>query len=283
MPTDRRSYSVSSAFDFAPTLFPLSTSGAGYTSIGPSPSTPGFDRSGASLEKQKSLTFLNGLSLIVGLIIGSGVFSSPARVNINAGSPGAALVVWSVAGMLAWTGAASYAELGGAIPLNGGPQVYLSKIYGEWAGFLFTWVAVTVLKPGSAAIIAIILGEYVVKAVAGADSADDSPWISKAVAFGALVLVTGLNCVSTKLATRSTDALMFLKFIALLGVAVMGLVVAVTGWTVSGDASNEWKTIGWFDGTSTSASNWAVALYAGLWAYDGWDNVRYTPMFRALW
>ena len=104
----------------------------------------------------------------MGLIIGSGIFSSPAQVNINAGSYGASLVVWTVAGILAWTGAASYAELGGAIPLNGGAQIYLSKIFGEWAGFLFTWCAVFVLKPGSAAIIAIIGGEYVVRAAVGA-------------------------------------------------------------------------------------------------------------------
>ena len=147
----RRSYSVSSAFDFNSALFPLSSSGNGYTALG-TPSTPNFESGAQSLERHKSLTYLNGLSLVIGLIIGSGIFSSPASVNSNAGSPGAALVVWAVAGLLAWTGAASYAELGGAIPLNGGAQVYLSKIFGEWAGFLFTWCAVTVLKPGSAAI-----------------------------------------------------------------------------------------------------------------------------------
>lgn len=273
--TDRRSYSVSSAFDFAPTLFPLSASGAGYTALG-TPSAPTFENSGGGLEKNKSLTFLNGLSLIIGLIIGSGIFSSPASVNSNAGSPGAALIVWTIAGLLAWTGAASYAELGGAIPLNGGPQVYLGKIYGEWAGFLFTWCAVTVLKPGSAAIIAIIFGEYLVRAFIGADAAAASVWINKGVASAGLILVFALNCVSTKLGTRSTDMFMFLKFLALLGVAATGLIVALTGWSVSGQVSTEWKTIGWFDGTKTDASSWAVALYAGLWAYDGWDNVGST-------
>lgn len=273
---DRRSYSVSSAFDFAPALFPLSASGAGYTAIG-TPGTPAFDTTGGSLEKNKSLTFLNGLSLIVGLIIGSGIFSSPASVNTNAGSPGAALIVWAIAGMLAWTGAASYAELGGAIPLNGGPQVYLSKIYGEWAGFLFTWCAVMVLKPGSAAIIAIIFGEYMVRAFVGADAMETSVWINKIVALGGLILVTALNCVSTNLGRRSTDMFMFLKFIALLGVTVTGIVVAITGLSYSGPASDDWKTIGWFEGTKTDPSNWAVALYAGLWAYDGWDNVSLIP------
>ncbi|KAI9719847.1 MAG: hypothetical protein M1828_006068 [Chrysothrix sp. TS-e1954] len=272
-----RSYSISSAFDFAPPLFPLSSSGHGYTAIG-DPSTTSLDPSlgeSGSLEKNKSLTYLNGLSLVVGLIIGSGIFSSPSEVNTKAGSPGASLIVWFIAGVLAWTGAASYSELGGAIPLNGGAQVYLSKIFGELMGFLYSWSCVLVLKPGSAAIIAIIFGEYIVRAVIGPDAVDASPWVNKGVAIAGLAFITALNCVSTRLAARAANVFMFFKFIALLGVTVIGIVVPITGFTWRGDPSTDWKTVGWFDGTSTDLSRWAVALYAGLWAFDGWDNVNY--------
>ncbi|KAL8823261.1 MAG: hypothetical protein Q9191_006016, partial [Dirinaria sp. TL-2023a] len=270
-----RSYSISSAFDFASNLFPLSsTAAAGYTALGGLPGTTG-DLQAVNLEKRKSLTYLNGLSLIIGLIIGSGIFSSPAQVNTNAGSPGAALIVWVVAGVLAWTGAASYAELGGAIPLNGGAQVYLSKIFGELVGFLFTWCAVIVLKPGGAAIIAIIFGEYMVRAAVGPESESVSAWINKGVALAGLALVTLLNCLSTRLATRMGDVLMFLKFVALFGITVVGIVVAATGFSWKGTPNEDWKTQSWFEGTSSSASSWAVALYAGLWAYDGWDNTNY--------
>ena len=271
------SYSISSAFDFATPLFPLSSSGHGYTALG-DPSTtaldPALGEGGGSLEKQKSLTYLNGLSLVVGLIIGSGIFSSPSEVNTNAGSPGASLIVWTIAGSLAWTGAASYAELGGAIPLNGGAQVYLSKIFGEMVGFLYSWSCVCVLKPGSAAIIAIIFGEYIVRAVIGPDAVDASTWINKGVAIAGLASITALNCISTRIAARSADIFMFFKFVALLGITVIGIVVAVTGFSWKHDPSTDWKTEGWFDGTSTDLSRWAIALYAGLWAFDGWDNVR---------
>ena len=211
----------------------------------------------------------------MGLIIGSGIFSSPAQVNINAGSYGASLVVWTVAGILAWTGAASYAELGGAIPLNGGAQIYLSKIFGEWAGFLFTWCAVFVLKPGSAAIIAIIGGEYVVRAAVGPDAENASAWINKGMALAGMTLVVLFNCISTKLGTRMGDIFMFFKFLALFGITITGIVVAATGFTWHGEPNTDWKTTGWFNGTSTDPSNWAVALYAGLWAFDGWDNTNY--------
>jgi hypothetical protein len=276
-----RTFSMTSAFDFASNLYPLSSSaGNGYAPIGHTPITPSNGQNalgGGSLEKHKTLTYLNGLSLIVGLIIGSGIFSSPSQVNANAGSPGASLIVWAIAGILAWTGAASYAELGGAIPLNGGAQVYLSKIFGEIFGFLFTWSAVMVLKPGSTAIISIIMGEYLVRAAIGAEAENVSAWINKSVALLGLFAVTLLNCISTKLGTRMGDMFMFFKFVALLGITVIGIVVAITGFSTSGEANQDWKTNGWFEGTSTSASSWAVALYAGLWAFDGWENVSTLP------
>ena len=212
---------------------------------------------------------------MVGLIIGSGIFSSPAQVNSHAGSPGASLIVWAMSGLLAWTGASSYAELGGAIPLNGGAQVYLAKIFGEVFGFLFTWSAILVLKPGSAAIIAIILGEYIVRAAIGADVEDVNPWINKLPALLALILVTLFNCVSTRFAARLGDLFMFLKFIALAAVTVIGIIVAITGLSFNGPANNDWRTRSWFEGTSSDISSWAVALYAGLWAFDGWDNTNY--------
>ncbi|RFU34669.1 hypothetical protein B7463_g1599, partial [Scytalidium lignicola] len=278
-PGHGRTFSVSSVFDFTGNLFPLSSTQGihGYAPIGaPISSSNGQTAlGGGSLEKHKTLTYLNGLSLIIGLIIGSGIFSSPSQVNANAGSPGASLIVWVMAGVLAWTGAASYAELGGAIPLNGGAQVYLSKIFGDLAGFLFTWCAVVVLKPGSAAIISIIMGEYLVRAFIGAEAESVNPWINKSVALVGLFLVTFMNCISTKLATRIGDIFMFMKFIALIGVTVIGIVVAATGFSATGIANQDWKTKGWFDGTSTDASSWAVALYAGLWAFDGWDNTNY--------
>ena len=273
-----RSYSVSSAFDFTPALFPLSSTAGGYTALGaPSQVSLSLDRQGTieNLEKHKTLTYLNGLSLVVGLIIGSGIFSSPAQVNSHAGSPGASLIVWTISGILAWTGAASYAELGGAIPLNGGAQVYLAKIFGELAGFLFTWTAILVLKPGGAAIIAIILGEYTIRAAIGAEVEDVNPWINKAPAFVALAVVTFFNCISTRFAARISDLLLFFKFVALAAVGVIGIVAAATSLSYRGNANTDWRTQSWFQGTSDSVSNWAVALYAGLWAFDGWDNTNY--------
>ncbi|KAI5307059.1 hypothetical protein KEM56_005115 [Ascosphaera pollenicola] len=277
-----RSHSVSSVFDFNSSLFPLSmTAEGGYAPLGVSSTLP-LDREGVpldgTLERRKTLTYLNGMSLVISCIIGSGIFSSPGRVTAGVGSSGAAIIVWVSAGILAWTGAASYAELGGTIPLNGGAQVYLAKIFGEWVGFSYTWCAVLVLKPGSQGIISIILGEYVVSALHGGDVVDintTSPWVSKGVAISFMMIIILLNSMSTRLGTRITDGFMFFKFIALIGVMVIGIIVATTGLSYDGKPNTEWKTENWFANTSHNPSNWAVALYAGLWAFEGWDNMSY--------
>jgi amino acid permease len=76
--------------------------------------------------EERHLTLLPSVALVTGMMIGSGIFSSPGLIVALTGSVGASLLVWLVGGLLAWTGASSYAELGAAIPLDGGTQVYLS-------------------------------------------------------------------------------------------------------------------------------------------------------------
>ncbi|KAF3920335.1 hypothetical protein ABW20_dc0100802 [Dactylellina cionopaga] len=277
-PPRQRSYSVGSTFDFNSHLFPLSASASDplYLSLDP---TTTRGSSFQHLEKQKTITYLNGLSLVVGLQIGSGIFSSPAQVNSNAGSPGAALIIWLVSGILAWTGASSYIELGGAIPLSGGAQAYLQHIFGDLSAFLFAWVAIMVMRPGSSAIISIIAGEYLGSVLWGslAEDSDPPPQIAvKIIALLSLWFITILNCLSTKAGTRMGDVFLMIKLVSLIAITVIGIVVAVTGFSVKeGGPSNEWKEGNWFRGSSKDPGAYAIALYAGLWAFDGWDNVNY--------
>ncbi|KAL7274141.1 hypothetical protein RUND412_002975 [Rhizina undulata] len=287
-PRNFRTYSVSSAFDFNSHLVPLTSSTESrYQPLGSSGGNSASAATVGSLEKQKTLTFLNGLSLLIGLQVGSGIFSSPSQVQNHTPSPGVSLIVWTIAGLLAWTGAASYAELGGAIPVNGGSGVYLRHCFGELAGFLFSWTAVTVLKPGSAAIIAIITGEYINRVLfgsfsAGSEEALPPVWANKVTAMICLLIVSGLNMLSTRLTTRLSDSLLVLKLGSLAAITIIGIVVAATGLNGDGQGSNkEWKEIGWFEGRKTEdegvglMGEMALALYAGLWAFDGWDNVNY--------
>lgn len=75
--------------------------------------------------------------------------SSPGVVIANTHSVGASLAVWVASGVLAWTGASSFAELGASIPVNGGAQAYLQYSYGPLVSYLFAWTAISALKPGT--------------------------------------------------------------------------------------------------------------------------------------
>lgn len=126
----------------------------------------------------RTLGLIPSLALTVGLQVGSGIFSSPGSIVASTGSVTASLAVWLASGLLAWTGAASFAELGAALPLDGGAQAYLAAAvsfssrfwvqendgsffvsacqFGPLPSYLFAWTAITVLKPGSCAIIALV-------------------------------------------------------------------------------------------------------------------------------
>jgi hypothetical protein len=105
---------------------------------------------------KEHVSFVGGVALIVGIVIGSGIFSSPGVVAAETGSVGTALLVWAIAGVLSWAGGSSFAELGTALPGNGGHQVYLNAAFGPLAAYCYSFSAVTALKPGSQAIISLM-------------------------------------------------------------------------------------------------------------------------------
>ncbi|KAN0062017.1 hypothetical protein ACQY0O_006012 [Thecaphora frezii] len=238
---------------------------------------------GASRDHERRVTLVDGIALTVGVQIGSGIFSSPGVVTLNTGSIGASLVVWLLSGVLAWTGASSYAELGASIPLNGGSQAYLNYSFGPATAFLFTWSALVALKPGAGAIVATIFGEYIARVlyhVTTKEAAhphekglDDIPsWSVKLIACLISIFVTLLNAFSNKLGTRTQIATTSVKLIALAAVPILAIVQAARG-KVSPDSAYAFGSLSHlFQGSSTNPSAYALALYSGLWAYDGWDQ-----------
>ncbi|KAF8077916.1 L-methionine transporter [Lyophyllum atratum] len=255
-----RSYS-GSGFEFQRDLLPLSTS----------LTDPSLVHGTGS---EKSVGLINGVALIVGLQIGSGIFSSPGIVVANTQSVGASLTVWLLSGLLAWTGASSFAELGSAIPLNGGAQAYLSYAYGPLISYLFAWTAIIALKPGSNAVISLIFAEYLNRIFWGTTGDEVSPdeipqWAIKLTAIGAVVVVTIICIATRKLGSRAAVVFTVVKVASLISITILGLVQLARG-----KASSAFRQP-LFDGSSHSPSSWSLALYSGLWAFDGWDQANY--------
>ncbi|EJU05603.1 L-methionine transporter [Dacryopinax primogenitus] len=261
-PGRSRGYSISSVatFDFQNNLLPLSLT----TELDDEKEVVG----------ERTIGLFHAIALVVSLQIGSGIFSSPGVVFANVGSVGASMIVWLLSGILAWTGASSFAELGAMIPLNGGAQAYLAYAYNPVVSFMFSWTAIAVLKPGGNAIIALIFGEYMNRLFYGQTRPDSPPdaipiWATKLTATVAVALVSLVCLINPKSGTGAALGFTLMKILALFAISIMGIVQLARG-----KASPSLLT-DIFEGTSPNPSSWAIAAYSGLWAFDGWDQTNY--------
>ncbi|KAG0348353.1 hypothetical protein BG004_005380 [Podila humilis] len=223
---------------------------------------------------QKNVTFSNGLTLVVGVIIGSGIFASPGPVLAYSKSVGVSLIIWFVSGLLAFAGALCYAELGSAMPSSGGGEyAYLNHAFGSLPAFLFSWSSISLMKPAGNAIICVVFAEYVVNIIAQSAWDPTQPmrnWSNKLIAVVCVLVLSGLNSVSVSLGTRVQDVFTFIKVITLLVIGITGVIVLAQQTSSSHNFDHA------FEGErQPSLGDIALGLYSGLWAYDGWNNLNY--------
>ncbi|GAA5910297.1 hypothetical protein JCM8208_003500 [Rhodotorula glutinis] len=223
---------------------------------------------------KEHVSLAGGCALVVGIVIGSGIFSSPGVVAKETGSVGTALLVWLAAGLLSWAGGSSFAELGSMLPMNGGHQVYLSAAFGPLASFAYSFTAVTALKPGGQAIISIISAEYLCRIFWHTAFEPDPraaargiPTVAiKLVAIACLCTISGVHMWSTKAGTRAQLVVTVFKVLALVLVFVGGLVYIFLSHPASDFT---------FAGSSDKPAGYALALFSALWTFDGWDAANF--------
>ncbi|TNY18522.1 amino acid/polyamine transporter I, partial [Rhodotorula diobovata] len=259
----RRARAPSFSVDFSGRLLQLAASTDTGTSAAERGERPGTVKEHVSLA--------GGIALVVGIVIGSGIFSSPGVVAKETGSVGTALLVWLGAGLLSWAGGSSFAELGSMLPMNGGHQVYLSAAFGPLASYAYSFSAVTALKPGGQAISAEYLCRIFWHTAFEPDpraAARGIPTIAlKLVAIACLWTISGVHMASTKAGTRAQLVVTIFKVLALLLVFVGGLVYLGLGSRPASDFS--------FHGSSEKPAGYALALFSALWTFDGWDAANF--------
>ncbi|XP_007887564.1 b(0,+)-type amino acid transporter 1 [Callorhinchus milii] len=214
---------------------------------------------------QKEVGLLSGISLIVGTMIGSGIFISPKSVLANTGAVGPSLILWAVAGIISTLGALCYADLGTMIVKSGGEYYYIFEAFGSIPAFLYSWMSITVSKPSSFAIISLSFAEYAVTPFYPGCVPPQMP--IKCLAATAIVLITLVNSFSVKLASYAQNFFTFAKLAIVAVIIVAGLVLLAQGNTQNFKNS--------FDGAHISFSAIGLGLYGGLWSYDGWNQLNF--------
>uniref|UniRef100_A0A1B6D737 Amino acid permease/ SLC12A domain-containing protein n=1 Tax=Clastoptera arizonana TaxID=38151 RepID=A0A1B6D737_9HEMI len=221
------------------------------------------DKGGIQLKKELGL--LDGVAIIVGVIIGAGIFVSPKGVLQASGSIGLGLGIWILSGILSMIGALCYAELGTMIPKSGGDYAYIGEAFGPLPAFLYLWVALLVIVPTGNAITALTFAQYILQPI----------WLSceppyEAIRLLAAVitcLLTAINCFNVKWATRVQDIFTTTKIIALVVIVITGV------WAlIGGETSNIQNPM---EATNTSPGYIALSFYSGLFSYAGWNYLNY--------
>ncbi|KAK0671025.1 putative transporter [Cercophora samala] len=265
---------------------------AGVDGAGTRGTDSGAEERGATGTFKRNLGTLEAFAIVISIVIGSGVFTSPGSIDTNVPSPGVALVVWFVGGVLAWTGASTMAELGTAIPGEGGVQPYLKYIFGDVFGFLAAWTWVVAVMPATLAILSIVFIESIYSAAGVTDQGDSI--LHKLLSIVVLAVISLANSISTKASTRLNNFFVVTKFVTIAAIVLAGVVVVILqlvdrNRTVGG---GDWVRQPWFgyrdsinpDGSVThwaDVTQWqlfgylSAALYAALWAYSGWDKAIY--------
>ncbi|VVD01705.1 unnamed protein product [Leptidea sinapis] len=207
------------------------------------------DSQGVRLKKELSL--INGVAIIVGVIVGSGIFVSPSLALNYAGSKGMALIVWILSGTM--------------IPKSGGDYAYIGEAFGPLPAFLYLWVALFVLVPTGNAITAIAFAENIIKPLW--PTCDPPGTAVTLTAASVTCFLTAVNCYNVKWVTRVQDSFTAAKVLALLVTFFASL------WYMFSTSTENLQNM--MEGSNTGPGQIAIAFYSGMFSYSGWNYLNF--------
>jgi len=204
----------------------------------------------------KTISVTDAIAITVGVVIGAGIFRTAPLVASASSSATTVILLWLVGGLISFIGALCYAELAGAYPDPGGDYRYLVRAYGPSAGFFFAWARMTVIQPGSIAMLAFMIGDYATEILKLGDAS-----AAKYAAF-LVIAVTGMNIAGIRFGKAAQRVLTAALLIGLAAVAAAGF---MTGGGASVPATE----------IPLSAGRLGMALIFVLLTYGGWNEAVY--------
>ncbi|XP_075682181.1 b(0,+)-type amino acid transporter 1-like [Rhinoderma darwinii] len=215
---------------------------------------------------QRTIGYFSGVSFIITVILGTGIFISPGAVLLCSQlNVGVALVIWAACGIISMAGALCYAELGTTFPSSGGEYFYIKKGLGPIPAFIFLWTFVVFLRPAATTVQALMFAEYVIQPFfPGCPSPEV---IKKATAIAVILTVGIINCLSAKWILLVQNIFTVLKMASLSAIVISGIVHLAMG--------NTSNFHGAFEGNVPNVSQIGEAFYQGMFAFGGWNVLNY--------
>ena len=206
----------------------------------------------------KQLSAFRAIAIIVGIVIGAGIFKTPSMVAGVTGDAGWLIVAWVLGGVISLAGALCYAELATTYPHAGGDYHFLARAFGKPVSFLYAWAKATVINTGSIALLAFVFGDYMSKVInLGAHST--ALW-----AIGIVVAMTLINLIGLPAASWVQTCLTMIEVTGL-------LCVAVAGFVLSGEAPASPALFS----SSPSLGMFGLSMVFVLLTYGGWNEAAY--------
>ena len=207
---------------------------------------------------KKSITFFPLVMIAVGSSIGSGIFISPSDVASNLNTGWQVLLVWAIGGVVALTGALTFAELASKFPGTGGVYLYIREAYGKFAAFLYGWSILMVITSGAIAALCLAFARYVSVLFDLGDK------LQLTIGLTALLLVTIINIIGVKWSALFSSAMTVMK---MAGIGIIVVVCLSMGQQFVPNLSS-------LSATTTNVS-FGLALIGVLWSYGGWHHASY--------
>jgi APA family basic amino acid/polyamine antiporter len=224
----------------------------------------------------KGLGLIDATTIVIGSMIGSGIFIVSADIARQVQSPGLMIMTWVTTAMLTIVAALSYGELAASMPHAGGQYVYLRESFGPLFGFLYGWTLFLVIQTGTIAAVAVAFAKFT-GVFFPSVSADINvlPYLStqQVLAIGIVILLTWVNTRGLKTGSTVQNLFTFAKTAALLGLIVFGFLMGRNHAASERNFSNFWENAGW---TWDSVRLVGVAMVGALFSADAWNNVTFT-------
>ena len=228
----------------------------------------------------KGLGLLDATTLVMGSMIGSGIFIVAADIGRQVNSPGLLILTWLIAAALTITAALSYGELAAAMPHAGGQYVYLRESFGPLSGFLYGWTLFLVIQTGTIAAVAVAFakftGVFLPSISAGhylLGAGKIGVTTQQALAIAVLVLLTWVNTRGIRTGARVQNVFTFAKVAALLALVVFGFLLGRNTEAVQANFNDFWRNAGW---NLHAVRLVGVAMVGALFSSDAWNNVTFT-------